>query len=45
MRYSSEQLEVIESDCDAVVTNAFAGAGKTSTMVGFAVAREQEKML
>jgi UvrD-like helicase family protein len=45
MRYSSEQLEVIETNCDAVVTNAFAGAGKTSTMVGFAVAREQEKML
>lgn len=45
MRYSPEQTEIIESDADCAVAHAFAGAGKTSTMVGFANVRPNKKML
>lgn len=45
MRFSVEQQEVIESDAQVSVVKAFAGAGKTSTLVGFAAARPAEKML
>ena len=45
MRYSVEQQAVLDSDSDALVVNAFAGAGKTSTLVGFANTRPSAKML
>lgn len=43
--YSQEQARVIDCDDDVIVVNAFAGAGKTTTAVGFADAHRQERLL
>lgn len=44
-RYSDEQQAVIDCDDQIVVCGAFAGTGKTTTAVGYAAARQREKML
>lgn len=44
--YTDEQIEVIEADFDEVLTvNAFAGTGKTTTLVGFSQLRSNKKIL
>lgn len=44
--YTLEQQAVIEADFDDnLVVNAFAGTGKTFTLIGFAEARKGEKIL
>lgn len=45
MKYTSEQLQVIEERAPLVAVNAFAGAGKTSTLIGFAQARQRQRIL
>lgn len=45
MRLTDEQQGVVESRADSVVVNAFAGTGKTSTLVAYAKARPRQKML
>jgi len=42
---TEEQQEVIDSSADTLVVNAFAGTGKTTTLVGFAEARPNKRML
>ena len=45
MNYTEEQTEAINCDDDTLVINASAGSGKTSTLVGYALARPQQRML
>lgn len=45
MNYTQEQQEVIDSNESVLIVNAFAGTGKTSTLVGYAAARPEKKML
>lgn len=45
MSYTEEQVRVIESNAQSVSVNAFAGTGKTTTLVGYAKARENERIL
>jgi len=40
-----EQQAIIDSQADYLVVNAFAGTGKTTTLVGYAKARPKKKML
>lgn len=44
MKFSAQQLDVIHATGDLVV-NAIAGAGKTSTLIGYAKARRKSKIL
>lgn len=44
-KYTEEQQAVIDSNADTLVVNAFAGTGKTTTLVGFANARPRKRML
>ncbi|REE02196.1 UvrD-helicase domain-containing protein [Marinoscillum furvescens] len=44
MKFSPQQLDVIHATGDLVV-NAVAGAGKTSTLIGYAKARRSSKIL
>lgn len=44
--YTEEQISVIEADFDEVlVVNAFAGTGKTYTLIGFSKLRSDKKIL
>lgn len=44
--YTEEQFEVIKSNIDEIlIVNAFAGTGKTHTLVGFAQARPNARIL
>uniref|UniRef100_UPI0025EA8C36 UvrD-helicase domain-containing protein n=1 Tax=uncultured Thiocystis sp. TaxID=1202134 RepID=UPI0025EA8C36 len=43
--YTAEQQGIIHSHADTLSINAFAGTGKTATLVGFAEARPQQRML
>lgn len=45
MKYTEEQMACIQSDAPSLSINAFAGTGKTSTLVGRAEARKKEKIL
>lgn len=45
MNYSDQQNTVIHCPARLIVVNAFAGAGKTTTAVGYADARPYSKML
>ena len=45
MKFSDEQTEVIECPDRNLTVNAFAGSGKTSTLVGYASARPEERIL
>lgn len=45
MSYTSEQLAVIESSEPDIKVNAFAGTGKTTTLVGYAKARPDDRIL
>lgn len=45
MQLTEEQQRVVDSRADSIVINAFAGTGKTSTLVAYAKARPQKKML
>lgn len=42
---TEEQQGVIDSSADTLVVNAFAGTGKTTTLVGFAKERPSKRML
>ncbi|NVZ11535.1 UvrD-helicase domain-containing protein [Allochromatium humboldtianum] len=42
---TTEQQAIIDSNADSLIANAFAGTGKTATLVGFAEARPQSRML
>ncbi|BCU08463.1 UvrD-helicase domain-containing protein [Allochromatium tepidum] len=42
---TSEQQAIIDSKADTLIANAFAGTGKTATLVGFAKARPDARML
>lgn len=44
-RYDDDQMAVIECRDKCVVAEAFAGAGKTSTAIGYAAARPEGKIL
>ena len=44
MKYTKEQIDIIESDGNIQV-NAVAGSGKTSTIIGYAEARPDAKIL
>lgn len=43
--HTEEQCRVIESSAQVIVTEAFAGTGKTSMLIGFAEARPKDRML
>lgn len=45
IKYTDQQRDVIASKAKNVRVRAFAGTGKSSTLVGYAEARPQEKML
>lgn len=45
MAFTSEQQQIIESDAEFLRVNAFAGTGKTTSLVAFAKARPLERML
>lgn len=45
MSYTREQRDVIACDAPNIAVNAFAGTGKTSTLVGYTEARPQMKFL
>lgn len=45
VQYSDEQRAIIDEQAPIVVANAFAGTGKTTTAVGYAAARPQERLL
>jgi len=44
-RLTDEQAAVVASKANTIVVNAYAGTGKTSTLVEYAAARPQERML
>ena len=44
-RFTNEQQAVVESPAKTLKVNAFAGTGKTTTLVGYAKARPAKKML
>lgn len=43
--FTKEQTRIIEAETETLVVRAFAGTGKTSTLIGFADARPNRKML
>ncbi len=44
--YTDEQISVIEADFEEIlVVNAFAGTGKTYTLIGFSKLRSNKKIL
>lgn len=45
MNYTEEQFDVIECQDDNLTVNAFAGTGKTSTLVGYSQARPESRIL
>lgn len=45
MNLTEEQLAIVESDAELLKVNAFAGTGKTSTLVEYAKARPKKRML
>lgn len=45
MKSTLEQMAMVESDADFLRVNAFAGTGKTTTLVSYAKARPRELML
>lgn len=45
MKHTDEQKEIINCRAKNVTVNAFAGTGKTSTLVGYAAARPDQKIL
>lgn len=45
MGYTDEQQMVITADGQTILVNAFAGTGKTHTLVGYTMARPQERFL
>ena len=44
-KYDDSQLAVIKSESRNLVAEAFAGAGKTTTAIGFAAARPEGRIL
>lgn len=45
MRLTDEQQEIVASEADRLVVNAFAGTGKTSTLVEYVRARPRQRFL
>ncbi|MEQ7771524.1 hypothetical protein [Xanthomonas hortorum] len=45
MHFTSEQEAIIASNAKIIRANAFAGTGKSSTLIGFADARPNERQL
>jgi hypothetical protein len=43
--YTDEQANVIRSNAASLVVNAFAGTGKTTTLLGYALARPEQRIL
>lgn len=45
VQYDESQLSVIECESDKICAEAKAGAGKTTTAIGFAARRSNEKFI